>query len=233
MIVPMNKRERELVLQALKYMVEGLGRALGANTEVVLHDLHKPGASVVAIANGNITGRSVGSAIISGPYDDVGFDELLSGRACQPGETYTIVSGYQTRTRAGRELDSTSILLRDDKGKAYAALCINADRGKLREVQRLVADMLADTASQPPKTDLNAPPSVDTLIREIIQDGIRSTGKTVAAMSKEDKMDAVLHMSRRGLFLIRSSVDIAASSLSVSRFTIYNYLDELKRTAKA
>jgi len=44
-------------------------------------------------------------------------------------------------------------------------------------------------------------------------------------------MLAVDQMRQRGIFLIRSSVDMVAKGLGVSRFTIYNYLDELKRSA--
>jgi len=47
-------------------------------------------------------------------------------------------------------------------------------------------------------------------------------------MSREDKMEAVRHMNDRGLFLIRSSVDLAAAHLGVIRFTIYNYLDQIR-----
>lgn len=75
-----------------------------------------------------------------------------------------------------------------------------------------------------------APPNVDSRVKEIIEEGIRSTRKPVAIITKEDKIDAVDHMNRRGLFLMRSSVDIA--SLGVSRFTIYNYLDELMRSVR-
>ena len=79
MISPKTKRERELVLQTLRHVVEELGSALSGNVEVVLHDLSKPGSSVTAIANGQITGRTVGSAIISGPFDDLGLKKLLAG----------------------------------------------------------------------------------------------------------------------------------------------------------
>ena len=100
-------------------------------------------------------------------------------------------------------------------------------------MRRLIDDLIGGNIDESRTEDPDPEPSVDALIREIIQDGIRSTGKTVSSMSKEDKVDAVHHMNRRGLFLIRSSVDIAASSLAVSRFTIYNYLDELKKSVRA
>jgi len=228
MITPQTPRERELVLQTLRYVVEGLAAALGGNVEVVLHDLSKPGSSVAAIANGHITGRTVGSAIISGPFDDIGLKQLFSSDGLAPGETHTIVSRYQTHARSGQELDSTSLILRNGKGEAYAALCVNVDQSRIRQAQELLGGLLApgrEAATPEPAS----PPSIDSLVQEIIEDGIAATGKPVAAMTKDDKMEAVDHMSRRGLFLIRASVDMVAANLGVSRFTIYNYLDELKR----
>ncbi len=233
MMYPKSARERQLVLATLRAVVEGLGRALGNNIEFVLHDLSKPDSSVIAIANGAITGRTVGSAIISGPFDDLGLKKLLLGDGRASDETYTIVSGYRTRARSGNELDSTSVILRAGEGDAYAALCINADMNKLRHMQSLLNDLLAEKKDASVEAGTETPPSIDSLVQEIIEDGIRATGKQVSSMTKDDKMEAVDHMSKRGLFLIRSSVDMAAARLGVSRFTIYNYLDELKRFGKS
>jgi predicted transcriptional regulator YheO len=228
MKTPTNRRECELVIETLKHVVEGLGKIVGSNVEVVLHDLSKPGRSVVAIAHGEISGRTIGSPIISGPFDDLGLKKLISGEGREPGETHTLVSGYRTRTRIGRELESTSIILRNSAGEAYSALCVNADRTRLRALQTLVREIAGEAdAALPDEAPVEAG-SVDSLVQEIIENAIAMTGKPVAMMSKEDKIEAVRQMNNRGLFLIRSSVDMVAESLAVSRFTIYNYLDELK-----
>lgn len=228
MMSPRTDRERKLVIETLKGIVEGLQRTIGRNVEVVLHDLSRPGHSVVAIANGQLTGRSVGSPIISGPFDDLALQRLMSGEDVVSGEAFSIVGDYRTRARSGRELDSTSIVLRDESGQAYAAFCINADRSKLRELEALVRGLVGSEALEPEPAAEGDAANVDGLVSEIIESGIAATGKAVAAMSREDKIEAVRYMNGRGLFLIRSSVDLVAASLGVSRFTIYNYLDEMK-----
>jgi predicted transcriptional regulator YheO len=228
MAVPRTRQECELVIAALKHVVKGLEAILGRDVEVVLHDLSRPGHSVVAIAHGEITGRTVGSPIISGPYNDLGLQKLISGEGSGRSETHTLVTDYRTRTREGRELDSTSVILRDHTGRAYAALCVNADRTRLRELQALVRDIAGATGGKDGPDDTDDVASIDSLVREIIEGGIDATGKPVSMMNKDDKIEAVRHMNDRGLFLIRSSVDLVAASLAVSRFTIYNYLDELK-----
>jgi predicted transcriptional regulator YheO len=229
--MPKTARERELVIETLKWVVEGMQHVIGRDIEIVLHDLGKPGHSVVAIANGHITGRSVGSPIISGPFDDLALQKLMSGEMAEEGKPYSIVSDYRTRSRLGLELDSTSVVLRDASGEAYAAFCMNADRSRLRELDGIVKGLLASIggAPQEPVEPENA--SVDDLVQEIIQSGIAATQKPVSAMGREDKMEAVRHMNDRGLFLIRSGVELAASHLGVTRFTIYNYLDQLRGKA--
>ena len=47
-------------------------------------------------------------------------------------------------------------------------------------------------------------------------------------MSKEDKVSIVEALEEKGVFLIKGAVDYVAKVLCVSRYTIYNYLDEIR-----
>jgi predicted transcriptional regulator YheO len=47
-------------------------------------------------------------------------------------------------------------------------------------------------------------------------------------MQKRHKLAVVDELKQRGFFLIRDSVEFAANALQVTRFTIYNYLNELE-----
>ena len=51
--------ERQLVLGVLHATVQMLGTVLGRTTEVVLHDLTRPEHSVIAIANGHVSGLPI------------------------------------------------------------------------------------------------------------------------------------------------------------------------------
>ncbi|MDQ0323223.1 putative transcriptional regulator YheO [Pararhizobium capsulatum DSM 1112] len=226
---PSTHAERRLVIDALASVVAGLAKCFGANTEIVLHDLAKPEESIVAIANGKLSGRTIGSSIISGPFGDVGLKKLIAGDMNEANDPLTIVDGYKTRTRTGLELESTSILLRDSEGTAYAAICVNADRSKMRELKAMILE-LANEPEQEQAADVaeGGALSVEEIVTEIIDTSIKATGKTVLQMQKEEKMEAVRNMNVRGLFMIRSSVDVAAASLGISRFTVYSYLEQLK-----
>jgi predicted transcriptional regulator YheO len=52
-------------------------------------------------------------------------------------------------------------------------------------------------------------------------------------MDKSQKLKVVSELVKRGVFMIKGAVDRVAQSLSVTRFTIYNYLDELGQADKS
>jgi len=47
-------------------------------------------------------------------------------------------------------------------------------------------------------------------------------------MQKEDKLRVVKIADKKGAFLIKEAITQVAKEINVSRFTIYNYLKELK-----
>ncbi|WP_127105652.1 helix-turn-helix transcriptional regulator [Pararhodobacter zhoushanensis] len=221
-IVPSTPRECALVLSTLKWVVNHTGALLGPDLELVLHDLSHPDSSVVAIANGRISGRGVGSAIFSGPFDDKGLKALIENGDAN--EACTVVADYRTRLPDGRELDSLSLMFRNQDGRAFAALCANADRSRLLQLRGLIEGLFAPIDEPAPKPDES--PSVDVMVHSIIEESIASVAATTGALTKDERAQAVRLMNDRGLFLVRSSVEMAAERLGVTRHTIYNYLDK-------
>jgi predicted transcriptional regulator YheO len=47
-------------------------------------------------------------------------------------------------------------------------------------------------------------------------------------MSKEEKVQICKQLDAQGAFLIKGAIDYVAAILCVSRYTIYNYLDEIR-----
>ncbi|NUT53934.1 MAG: aminotransferase class V, partial [Saccharothrix sp.] len=191
------------VLAALVPTVNSLAAALGPGTEVVLHDLGALPDSIIAIA-GDLTGRTVG-----GPMTD-----LLLGLV-RRGTTQDL-AGYETYAPDGRVIHSSTVFLRDDRGVAVGCLCVNSDPGPNR----------------PPGTAVSAveafPGDVDTLQRLLVERAVSAVGVPVPLMKKSHKSQVVRVLDEAGLFLIRDSVDYLAGVLGVTRYTIYNYLNEIR-----
>jgi predicted transcriptional regulator YheO len=228
--------ERAAVINALRPVVPMLAAMAGPHLEVVLHDVSKPENSVVAIANGHISGRSVGSSVLEGPQNDRGFAAATRIKS-REGAVHSLVEDYVTVTADGRELRSASAIFRDASGEPFATLCLNADLSGFQAAHGWLSQMLkpmvqaavpamAAPAAAPPESQM------DTLMQEIINEAV-SPGGSADAMTREEKIQAVGAMQRRGLFIVKGGVERAAAALGVSRFTVYNYMEQLRRREQA
>lgn len=220
--------ERQLVMSTLQTVVSVLEEVLYENIEVVLHDLTQPERSVVAIANGHVTNRSVGDSILAGPKDDKGFEDAKE-RASSTGQQNTIIADYRTVNSEGVELHSATAIFRDSDGIPFAGLCFNSDTTVPEMAQRWLNAIVNKT----PRTSPPSKPAekVENLMDDIITSNIQRYGKSVEEMNREQKLSAVDAMQKGGLFFVRGGVNRAAKALGVTRFTIYNYLEELKNRA--
>ena len=218
--------ERTAVLGALRPLVKMIGALAGPHVEVVLHDLLHPERSVIEIANGHISNRAVGSPIISGPKDDKAFAAARRELSVRGKPVHSVIEVYPTVTADGKRLKSSTVIFRDRQGEPFAALCLNADLTVFEMVQTWLERFLdATPKTQDAQIDV---PEIGGLVNDIIIEAIRRCGKPVAMMTKEEKLQAVRSMMHRGVFLIRGGVERAAVALGVSRFTVYNYLEELR-----
>lgn len=224
--------ERAAVINALRPVVPMLASMAGPHLEVVLHDVSKPENSVIAIANGHISGRNVGSSVLEGPQNDKGFAAATRIKS-KDGAVHSLVEDYMTVTADGRKLRSASAIFRDASGEPFATLCLNADLSGFQAAHGWLSRMLepmvgAAQAPAPMPAAAPAEPQMDTLMQEIISEAV-GPGGSAESLTREDKIQAVGAMQRRGLFIVKGGVERAAAALRVSRFTIYNYMEQLRR----
>lgn len=214
----MHDSERQRLMEFLERLTYALAEAVGKNCEVVLHDFTDPGKSIVAIANGHITGRKVGDAV------DVMGLQLLRHPPSND------LLNYRTETKSGKALRSSSIFFRDEDGKIFSSLCVNLDISGLVQVQHWLQDLMGPLEAGPHEEFEG---SVDTVLDRLIQDSVRTTGKEVSDLTREDKVAIISYLENKGAFLIRYSVDRIAELLSISKYTIYNYLEGIKSKTAA
>jgi selenocysteine lyase/cysteine desulfurase/predicted transcriptional regulator YheO len=189
------------VLAALVPAIPGLAAMLGPGNEVLLHDLGRLPDSIIAIA-GDLTGRGVG-----GPMTD-----LLLGLV-RRGTTQDLTN-YRTHGPDGRPIRSSTLFLRDAAGVAIGCLCVNS----------------VDTGASPGGNGEpeSFPPDVDSLQRFLVERAVGKAGIPVELMKKRHKAAVVRELEEAGYFLIKDAVDHLAGHLDVTRYTIYNYLNEIR-----
>lgn len=218
--------ERQLVFGVLHAALDALGSVVGRHTELVLHDLTQPESSVVAIVNGHVTGRAVGSPVLAGPRHDPGFAAVQQASQASLDHTPVVVRNYPTTSPQGQLLRSATAVFRDANGEPYASLCINADLSGIVAAQACLAELLGTAPRTEPKP-VEAP-NLELLMAEIIQTALAESKSSSGAMKKQAKLEAVRQMQERGLFIVKGGIEKAAAVLGVTRYTIHNYLNEIR-----
>ncbi|WP_256592099.1 transcriptional regulator [Pseudomonas sp. CC120222-01a] len=214
--------ERQLTLTVLKAALQALGSVAARNMEILLHDLDHPEHSVVAIVNGHLSGRVVGSPILAAPEQDQGFKALMQASADQQGAAPLVLPDYPT-TLKGRTLRSATAIFRDSNGHPFASLCVNTDVTGLDAAMHFLQQLQPLGASP---AEASEPADMAILMSEIIEDSLQRSGQ--GRMNKQAKVEAVRVMQERGLFMVKGGVEKAAAALGVTRYTIYNYLEQLR-----
>jgi predicted transcriptional regulator YheO len=221
-------------LKTLGRIVPLLAQAIGPQSEVILHDLTRLPNSIVAIG-GNLTNRSVG-----GPINTFVLEIIRKGISED-------LLNYMTHMPDGRTFRSSTMFIHDEYGAANACLCINVDVSdllKLRDTLTTlttpdvldgsdvvepsggsVSNFAAVISSEKEET---FPVTVDEVMVEAVRQAISVIDVPPDLMQKRHKLEVVRLLDERGLFLIRDAVDFVATALGVTRYTIYNYLNELK-----
>ncbi|WP_025128224.1 transcriptional regulator [Pseudomonas sp. PH1b] len=214
--------ERQLVLQVLHGTLKMLAGVVGPHVEIVLHDLDQPERSIVAIANGHVTGRRVGGPVLGGPRHDLGFAAVLRALEDRSGSTPLVLENYPTQAPDGRELRSSTVVFRDSGGQPFASLCSNSDLSGIAAAHACLGQMLGLGAAPEPR--IAEPQDMEQLLAQIIQ-GACPGG---ARMTRQHKLDAVRQMQDRGVFIVKGGIEKAAAALGVTRYTIYNYLEQIR-----
>lgn len=205
--------------------MSALAETFGPNCEVVLHDLSHPQRSIIAIANGHVTGRKVGDSL----------RDLVVTVLRSPHFNQEYLANYTTRMPDGRILKSTTVLLRDAQRVPVGVLCINLDVTDLRRA-RQVLDQLsatqeagADAADSSPS---DMPDHIWQVVERVVEGAIADAGVPVPEMSREAKLRIVQFLDDKGIFLIRRSVEYVAEQLQISRQTLYAYIEQVRQQSR-
>jgi len=212
-----SSRSLHSMLEGIRQILPGLSEALGPDCEVVLHDFKDIRHSLVSI-EGNITGRDLGS-----PLTDLILQVIR--RDSNPND----LLNYPCQTYDGRALRSSTLFIRDENGALIGCLCINRDISQWQAAQKILATLCQtyplDNGNHMGDSETFVQ-DVEELLMGTINEVMALEKKPIKYMDKIEKIHVVKELDARGIFLIRGSVKTVARALNVSRYTIYNYLDE-------
>jgi predicted transcriptional regulator YheO len=196
-------------------LIDPLQAMFGDHSEVVLHDLTKLPRSIVAISNA-LTGRAVGDG-----WTNFGLIDLAEK------ERSTKLIGYRTDLGGGVICRSSTVFFYGSSERPLVALCVNTDVRELLTARSTI-DAMVGTWSLVEAETAVFHDNVENLSQDMLRRSIASVGVPVEDMSKKQKVAVVAELQRGGYFLIREAADLAAAALGVTRYTIYNYLNEIR-----
>lgn len=209
----MDESQKSAIIEMLAQVGEALYRAIGPQCEVVIHDLADMEHSIVWIM-GAVTGRKVEGCMTSR-----GLSLVHSG---DTQDSYN----YTTRTRDGKTVRSSIIFVKDTRGRPLISMEINFDTSSFVAFRHTL-EALADPDEAYDFQDAfidDAPQMLETML----QKAVAFIGKPVPQMSKADRLRVVQVLDEAGAFELRKAVPAVASYLGVTRFTIHNYLNEIR-----
>ena len=109
----------KLYLRSYEAVVDGIASLIGPFCEIVLHSLEDLNTSAIKIANGENTGRQVGS-----PITDLALKMLRDIE----GSERNFSRSYFTRAKGGVLMKSITVAIRNGENRVIGLLCINQSR---------------------------------------------------------------------------------------------------------
>ena len=213
-------------LQPYIKLTEFLGLALGPDYEIALHDLTDKNHSIIAIANSQISGRTVGA-----PLTNVALQVLMD----KSYERQDYRLHYQGLSASGTTLRSCTYYIKQDQ-KLIGMLCINFDDSRYRAAvdnflhlchpQAFLDGELAPGAGAagPPKAPQSTTESFHNSIGAVAGDAVEQKLERMGLQA-----EIISNLEQEGIFLLKGAVKDVAAALHCSQASVYRYLAQIKK----
>ena len=210
-------------------LTEFLGAALGPDYEVALHDLTDKNRSIIAIANGYISGREIGAPLTN---------MALSVLKDESYEWQDYRLHYSGVSAAGNALRSSTMFIKED-GKLIGMLCINFDDSRFHSFAQQVLTLchpnqFVQALEQPPEGEHDSRPetfrnSTEAVAQDAIAHELERLGVPAKRLTSEERLLIIAALEESGIFLLKGAVKDVAAGLGCSQASVYRYLSQVKK----
>jgi predicted transcriptional regulator YheO len=195
-------------------MVTAVGKTIGIG-EILLYDFTIDPPAVLA-KEGGITGREAGSKASTFLLD-------LVREMQDKGESMRL--NYETATKSGKPLKSTTLLITGSSGKLEGVFSLNIDMSAVSVMKHFINRL---TGTERAESNDEMPQNAQEFLSIMIKKGIESISKPSCYFDKKDNIKVVRFLNSHNIFSIKGSTDTLAAELNVSKYTIYNYIEEVR-----
>ncbi|MGH4138383.1 helix-turn-helix transcriptional regulator [Clostridium sp.] len=222
----------DVMLTQYSILVEFLGKSLGPDYEVALHDIGHDTNAIVAIANGYISGRTIGD-----PMTNFGLNIILN--KLYKNNKYKI--NYHGISKDQHILRCSTMFIKDTNEELVGMLCINFDDRKFVNISDQILklchpdeliekrctyesiDSLSDDEIE--KFSGSISEVTETVLNKILLD----KDIPIDRLTQNERLNVIDVLNRKGIFSLKGAVSEVAKKLHCSEPSIYRYLSKLNK----
>jgi predicted transcriptional regulator YheO len=229
--IRVGEKMNDIMLSQYSILVEFLGKSLGPDYEVALHDT-LDGNSVVAIANGYISGRSIGS-----PMTNFGLN-MLSDKIYKH---TNYKANYHGISKDQSILRCSTLFIKDQNEELVGMLCINFDDRKFVHLSNQILKLchpdeliekqctyesVGSLVNDEVETFSGSiSEATETVLNKVLVDNDISIDR----LTQSDRLSVINILNRKGIFMLKGAVSEVAKQLHCSEPSIYRYLSKLNK----
>ena len=206
----------EQMLRQYTVLVEYLGKTLGPDYEVVLHEILPETSRVAAIANGTISGRDVGA-----PITNAALRMIMQKQY----ETSDYNLNYTGQLANGKTIRSSTMFIKDG-GKLVGLLCINFDDSRFHEISDAILKLIhpddfvhhhyfpVDAPAKQPMQPQHAAAvpaehfqsDMNSLMEELFETVTKSVNVPLDRLTQAERTRIIAQLHEQGMFELRGAV---------------------------
>ena len=205
------------ILKSYEAVVDGLAMLIGPYCEIVLHSLQDLKCSAIRIANGEHTGRKIGS-----PITDLALRMLHD----MTGADSSVSKCYFTRAKSGVLMKSLTIAIRNREQRVIGLLCINMNLDV--PFSQIMGTFIPPETQDEAAPSVNFASSVEDLVTQTLEFTIEEVNADRAVSNNAKNRQIVLNLYEKGIFDIKDAINQVADRLNISKHTVYLYIRQFK-----
>ena len=211
----MSEEERKVYTDLIHF----LGKALGSNTEVVLHDFCGEESTIVAIENGHISGRKVGDEPSEFTLQIINNKDYANSHRIN----------FSSVAHGGKMLRSSTFFIRNEDKTLKGMICINMDVSAYaaisEQIRQLAGIVNVNTEAVEENANIYLVAAKDAILESLNSLATEmSIDIPFSRLTAKEKQSLVIKLQEKGLFNLKGAVAEVAGRLEVSEPTIYRYL---------
>ena len=224
------------LLNQYKMLVNFLGKTLGPSFEIVLHEIKGEEVKMIAIANGEISNRTLENSISTETL------HILKNKSYHNEESMV---NHTVLLKNGKKVRSASMFIKENQ-KIIGMLCIICDDRKFHEINcqilriihpdMFVKNYLSDVSynilmdeNKSQSNEENSTDNIEALMEKIFQEVNLKFNYPLGRLTKQERVEIVQVLYEKGLFNLKDAINFVAQKLSCSPTTIYRYVGKIEK----